>query len=112
MREPYEEGVASHLGPESCTAGREDGGEALTGARAGWVSSPEITGNVQGADVVPGNGRPHRLGRYRESQSNPAGSETPCMHGNSMCGSRESSRLTLRDSSRARVVNPTGARRR
>ena len=89
MKEPYEEGVANRLDPESCVVVREDGGEALAGARAGWVLSREITGSVQGADVVLGNGRPHRLGRYRESQSNPARSETPCMYGNSLRGSRE-----------------------
>ena len=112
MREPYEEGVANRLDPESCVVVREDGGEALTGARAGWVLSHEITGSVQGADVVLGNGRQHRLGRYRKSQSNPARSETPCMYGNFLRGSRESSQLSLGDSTRVRVVNPTGVRRR
>jgi hypothetical protein len=112
MREPYEEGVANRLDPESCVVVREDGGEALAGARAGWVLSREITGSVQGADVVLGNGRPHRLGRYRESQPNPARSETPCMYGNSLRGSRESSRLALAGSTRVRVANPTGVRRR
>lgn len=42
MREPYIEGVATHDGPESCAGDREVVGEALTGARAGWVLSREI----------------------------------------------------------------------
>jgi transposase len=32
---PYEEGIANHIGPESCTGGREAAREALTGVRVG-----------------------------------------------------------------------------
>jgi hypothetical protein len=35
------EGVATHTGPESCAAGREVRGEALTGERIGQPSSRE-----------------------------------------------------------------------
>ena len=42
MKEPYEEGVAIHFGPESCVGSREGSGEALTGVRASRISSPEI----------------------------------------------------------------------
>lgn len=112
MKEPYEKGVANHFDPESCVVAREGCGEALAGARAGWVLSHEITETVQGADVVLGNGRQYRLGRYRETQLNPAWSETPCMYGNSLRGSREISWLASADSAEVRVVNPTGARRR
>jgi RNA-directed DNA polymerase len=42
MKESYIEGVATHDDPESCVGVREDEGEALTGARAGWVLSREI----------------------------------------------------------------------
>jgi hypothetical protein len=31
----YDKGLTSHIGPESCVAVCEDGGEALTGVRAG-----------------------------------------------------------------------------
>ena len=31
MRVPYDEGLASHIGPESCVGVREGVGEALTG---------------------------------------------------------------------------------
>ena len=41
MRVSYGEGLASHTGPESCGGVREDAAEALTGVRAGWVSSHE-----------------------------------------------------------------------
>jgi len=110
MREPYGEGIASHSGPESCVTTREGGGEALTGARAGWVLSREITGIVRGADVVPGNGRQHRSYRHREMRLDPARSETPGMYGNSSHGSREIPRLASRDSDEVRVVNPKGRR--
>ena len=42
MKESYGEGVANHIGPESCAFVREDRGEALTGVRAGRVWSREI----------------------------------------------------------------------
>jgi hypothetical protein len=32
---PYDEGVANHIDPESCTGGREAAREALTGGRVG-----------------------------------------------------------------------------
>ena len=35
MKESYEEGVTSHLGPESCAGDGNMTGEALTGAHAG-----------------------------------------------------------------------------
>ena len=42
MKESYDEGVTSHIGPESCAGAREGSGEALTGVRAGRVLSREI----------------------------------------------------------------------
>ena len=42
MQESYEKGVAIHLGPELCVVSREAEREALAGARAGRVLSPEI----------------------------------------------------------------------
>jgi hypothetical protein len=62
MRELYIEGVAIHGGPESCAVVREDGGEALTGVRAGQALSLE--NGVQGADAVELSGRQHRRSRY------------------------------------------------
>jgi len=41
MEVPYDEGVASHIGPESCVCSRKAVGEALIGESAGRVLSRE-----------------------------------------------------------------------
>ena len=88
MQESYGEGVAIHTGPELCVVGRKAGGEALVGARAGQVLSPEST-HVWGADAVPLCGRPHPVHRQREMVWDPTGSKTLSMHGNTSHENRE-----------------------
>ena len=56
MRESYDEGVASHIGPESCAEDRKGLSEALTGVRAGRLLSREMV-------LVPGCRRCGRSGR-------------------------------------------------
>jgi len=41
MKESHDEGLASHIGPESCAVVCKGQGEALTGVRAGRVLSRE-----------------------------------------------------------------------
>jgi hypothetical protein len=72
MQESYDKGVANHVGPELCVAGRKAGGEALVGARAGHVMSPEST-QVGSADAVPVSGRQHADQRKRELVGTPRG---------------------------------------
>lgn len=48
---PYDEGRASHIGPESCVSHREVWGEALTGEPVGQVLS-HVTNTVRSADAV------------------------------------------------------------
>jgi len=96
MRESYDEGLANHIGPESCVVVREDRREALTGVRAGRVIEPRKGRNDQDADAVPVVGRPHRMHRYRKVHSNPARSKTPSMYGNTLHGTREIPRLPRR----------------
>jgi RNA-directed DNA polymerase len=86
-----DEGVATRIDPESCTAAREGRGEALTGERAGWVLSRESP--IPGADPVSPRGRRDDLLRQREWQAGPARSPTPCMPARSLHGSREISGL-------------------
>jgi RNA-directed DNA polymerase len=88
MKEPYIEGVATHDGPESYAGAREDAGEALTGVRAGRVSSREIR-QVWGVDAVVPCGRPHVPHRKREVRRGPTRSETPGTCGGSLRVYRE-----------------------
>jgi hypothetical protein len=64
MKEPHIEEVANHDDPESCVGVRKGAGEALIGARAGWVLSREFTyfgaptvlpdpeGNTHGCEIA------------------------------------------------------------
>ncbi len=85
MKESHDEGLAIHIGPESCAGTGNGISEALTGESAGWVLSPEIKGNIPGADGLH-------------------------MHGNSLHGNREALRLALEDRARVRTMNPKGER--
>jgi len=87
MKESHVEGVATHGGPESCADVREDGGEALTGVRAGRVLSREMP--LQDADAVILRGRQHQQHRKREMVLSPARSETPCTYGTYLHENRE-----------------------
>ncbi len=110
MKESHDEGLAIHIGPESCAGIRKGIGEALTGESAGWVLSPEIKVSIPGADGLLMHGRQHRVSRHGEVYTDSAGSETPCMHGNSLRGNREALCLALEDRAKVRTVNPEGER--
>ena len=88
MKESYESGSATHIGPESCGAARKGGVEALTGERAGRVLS-RVRTFLRDADAVGESGRPHRVHRYREVRPSPARSETPCTYVDTSLGNRE-----------------------
>ena len=88
MKESYESGLTTHIGPESCGAAREGCVEALTGERAGRVFS-RVRPLLRDADAVRRCGRPHRVHRYREVCQSPARSETPCTYGSTSNGNRE-----------------------
>ena len=88
MKKSYESGSATHIGPESCGAVRKSSVEALTGERAGRVTS-RVRTILRDADAVRRCGRPHRVHRYREVCSSPARSETPCTYADTSFGNRE-----------------------
>ena len=120
MKESYVEGLASYGGPESCVHIREGVGEALTGVRAGRVSSRVMHAPwrelrvVRGAEAVGDCRRPHRCWRFGEAASDPARSETPRRRGNISHGNREVPRpaAAARESlAAARIVKPSGVRR-
>ncbi len=83
MKESYSEGLANHIGPESCVDDPQGRSEALTGERAGWVLSPERVLNSS-ADGLHSRGRQHSTSRYGKAGGGSAGSETPCMHGSTL----------------------------
>jgi len=65
MKELYEKGVATHLGPESCVAAREGRGEALTGEIAGRAIEPRKS-HIWCADAVV-NAEGNRVGSVNAS---------------------------------------------
>ena len=74
VRVHYDEGIAIHIGPESCAGGREAVREALTGECAGQPLSHEKV--YSGCRRCPIRGRPHEGARYRKLPDDPAWSET------------------------------------
>jgi|SRR5580704_15217 hypothetical protein len=110
MKVSCNEGVASHVGPESCGGDREVVGEALTGESAGRVLSLENL-MLRSADVVPTDGRRQRLSRQGEGQSHSAWSKTPSTHRSISHGSREIPGLAW-TTVQVRAVNPQGVMRR
>jgi hypothetical protein len=117
MKESYDEGVATRIGPESCVAGSDPGGEALTGVRAGpvWsreIHAPGVTPRVlRGADAVEISGRPRRARRHREARPDPARSETRRMYGNLSHGNREIPRSSALKGSADRIGKSKDVRR-
>jgi hypothetical protein len=94
MKVLYIEGLANHIGPESCIGVRKAADEALTGGRAGWVLSCEIHapprgGLLRGADAVEYSGRQNQGRRHGKTLRDPAQSETPRMYGRTLLGNRE-----------------------
>ena len=117
MKESYGEGLATHTDPESCVIARKGEGEALTGARAGWVLSREIHAPLRkqwalrDADAVEVGGRPHQMHRHRKERLDPARSETPCMYGNTLSGNREIPRLPEAERAAGRIGKSKDVRR-
>jgi hypothetical protein len=94
MKEPYKEGVANHLDPESCVGVRKDAGEALTGAPAGQPLSSEIYCSSVPTAYLCGEGN-MRDDVTREPPLDAAESKTLCMHENSLRENREAPSTSL-----------------
>ena len=105
-----DEGLASHIGPESCGAAREDRDEASTGEGAGRPLSRDRL-LQRGADVVAQHGRQQGRVRYCEPSSGPRVVVDPGMHGSSLFGNREFSRLTVQSTGRSASGRPEGRSR-
>jgi hypothetical protein len=96
MREPYGEGVASRTGPESCLAGCEAVGEALTGVPVGRVLSRESIESVWGADAVEIVGRRNRSVAIARPVRAPRG-RRPRAHSEALCAGTGRSHVRSRE---------------
>ena len=111
MKDPYDEGIANHIGPESCVGTREGAHEALTGGRAGRVIEPR-NGDIRGADAVgraEGNTGSTTLAR---SCRTPRGRRPRARSDRFLHENREVPRSTVVGGDAVRAVNPVGAMRR
>ena len=101
MQVPYDEGVAIHIGPESCAVAREGHGEALTGECTGqplsrervlsWVPTPCIRRKAT------------RQGASSRAPGRPGVVRDPGMCRRSLRGNREISRSTVRQPPPVRI---------
>lgn len=110
MQEPYNEGLASHVGPESCGYVGNGISEALTGVHAGRVLS-RVSSYLtdRSADAVENVGRQHWLCRHRKAYSDSARSKTPCTYGNSLYRNWDIPCSALHEvAGKVRTVNPKG----
>jgi hypothetical protein len=111
MKESYGEGPATRTGPESCVVVRKDGGETLTGERAGRVFSRERA-ILRSADAVRRSGRPHSTRRHGKTRRGSARSETPSMCGHTSRENRESPGSPVANGAAGRVGKSMDTRRR
>jgi len=101
MEESHGEDLASHPDPESCAAGREASGEALTGAHAGQPSSREIMKSGVPTPLTEAEGNIVD-GVIGKPYMDPARSETLCMRGNSLRWNREIPQVPVADGAAGR----------
>jgi hypothetical protein len=92
VRVHYDEGVAIHIGPESCAGGRETVREALTGECTGQPLSHEKA-DIPGADAVR-YAEGHTRGALSQAPRRPGVVGDPGMCRHSLFGNREVSWLT------------------
>ena len=103
MEVHYDEGIASHIGPESCAGVREGAGEALTGEHAGQPLSRESP-----CFWVPTRSKARkaiRRGASTRVPRRPGAVQDPGMYGRSLYGNRDISSLTTRKASSTRQRN-------
>ena len=101
MKVSYDEGVAIHIGPESCAVAREGFGEALTGERIGQPSSRErvlfrVSTPCKWRKATHPGASSRALGR-------PGVVRDPGMCRRSLRGNREISRATVRQMPPVRI---------
>jgi len=97
-----DEGVASHIGPESCNCIRKGVGEALTGVRASWAIEPRNRGSFEAPTPSP---HVSAIPRSSLSRDDPgfARSKNLGKHGSTLCENREVLVLPAADGAAGRV---------
>jgi hypothetical protein len=88
----YDEGVAIHVGPEPCIAGREASDEASAGERTGQPSSRDR--RLSRAPTLYSERKATRTGAPMQVPGRPGVVGDPGMCGRSLDGNREVPRLT------------------
>jgi len=101
MKESHNEGVANHIGPESCGEAREGLAEALTGESTGRAMEPRNT-LLRDADALAMCGRQHRERRNCEALRDPARSKT-LARTDALCTGTGRSRVRPRSSGSGRI---------
>ncbi len=120
MKVSYDEGIASHIGSESCGGIHEDTVEALTGVCAGWVLSLEnfirsadglrpSEGNTGRIDIARFVRTPRGLRPHARTQAPHEGGPRVIRAFRPEAGR---SQVRLGQSVQVRAVNPQGERRR
>src|SRR5258706_14161847 len=92
MKESYESGSATPIGPESCGAACKGSVEALTGERAGRVFS-RVRQLLRDADAVRRSERPNLERRNRAGLQILARTKTQCRYEDTSIGRRENHKL-------------------
>jgi hypothetical protein len=111
MQEPYNEGLANHIDPESCGYVGNGISEALTGVHSGRVLSRVSLYIIdRSADAVENVGRQHWVCHYRKAHSGSARSKTTYTYENSLHRNWDIPCSALSEVvGRVRTVNPKGA---
>jgi RNA-directed DNA polymerase len=107
MQEFYRKGIASHPDPRSCGRRREATTEAWIGASTGWAIERRKAA-IGVPTLLDFSGRPHGVGRYRESAADPASSKTPGTSRNFLHENRETSEMSDRFKRPDREVKAPG----
>jgi transposase len=110
VRVLYNEGVANHIDPESCTDGREAAREALTGAHVGQPLSGERL-HIRGADAIQSAEGKTQVA-ISQVTCGPASSEDPGMRVRLAHGNREISAPPRASRALGREVEAEGCRPR
>jgi len=106
MQEPYQKGLANHLGPQSCAGDRKVPGEALAGAHAGQPLSSEIA--TSACRPCPDKGKATSGAPLSEGPPDAAESKTLSMRGNSMRENRETPATLAADGAVGRSEKASG----